>query len=79
MYHFEPDRDIVSSRVLCICPFIQVSVQERRMIDCCIWPKGGDGGNGCASICPGRHDRRGRPDGVFSNHFIPQGWREGNM
>ncbi|CAN4075714.1 unnamed protein product [Withania somnifera] len=39
-------------------------LQERRMIDRFrIWAKGGDGGNGCTSICRSRHDRRGRPDG----------------
>lgn len=58
-----------------ICLFIQVHIQERRMIDCFrIWAKGGDDGNGCTSIRHSRHDSRGRPDGMFSNHFIPQ-WR----
>lgn len=42
-----------------------------------IWAKGGDGGNGCNSIRRSRHDRRGRPDGMFSNHFIPLWWQEG--
>lgn len=27
--------------------------------------KGGDGGNGCSSFRRSRHDRRGRPDGMF--------------
>lgn len=30
-----------------------------------LWAKGGDGGNGCASFRKSRHDRRGRPDGMF--------------
>lgn len=58
-----------------ICLFIQVYIQERRMIDRFrIWAKGGDGGNGCTSIRRSRHDRRGRPDGMSSNQFITQWW-----
>lgn len=44
-----------------------------------IWAKGGDGGSGCTSIRRSRHDRRGTPDGMFSNQFIPHGWWGGNM
>ena len=30
-----------------------------------IFAKGGDGGHGCSSFRRSRHDRLGRPDGVF--------------
>lgn len=46
--------------------FVSVFLQETRMRDrFTLYAKGGDGGSGCSSVRRSRHDRRGRPDGVF--------------